>query len=142
MLADELTKGVVIGLFLGFRDDRPLVVFPSNPGDEALAARSLCTLTADDAGSEVALLFEDGRDDRPLIIGRILEDVRGPAQSGEILRDDDAPMKITSRDRLELRCGKASIVMKADGSVTIRGTQILSRAERANRVQGATVNLN
>lgn len=139
MLTDELTKGVVIGLFLGFRDGAPLVVFPSNPSDAAIPARSLAALSADDAGSEVALLFEDGREDRPLIIGRVLETVR---ESATVIPDDGSPVKITSREKLELRCGKASIVMKSDGTVTIRGTQILSRAERGNRVQGATVSLN
>lgn len=137
MLTKELTSGVAIGLLIGFRDGAPLVVFPSNPSDEAIAARSLSTLEPGDVGSEVALLFEDGRQDKPLIVGRILETVRP-----EVQVDDDAPVRLTSGTRLELRCGKASMLMEADGTVTIRGTHILTRAERHNRVQGAVVKLN
>jgi hypothetical protein len=146
MLTTERTTGVVIGLLLGFRDGAPLVVFASNEKDHAIAARSLTHLGQDDVGSEVALLFEDGRKDSPLIIGRIMEPVRLPAEPQPsrplVIADEDQPIVIKSRRSLEFRCGKASIVMKADGTVTIRGTQILTRAERTNRVQGATVALN
>jgi hypothetical protein len=146
MLTTERTTGVVIGLLLGFRDGAPLVVFASNEKDHAIAARSLTHLGQDDVGSEVALLFEDGRKDSPLIIGRIMEPVRLPAEPQPsrplVITDADQPIVIKSRRSLEFRCGKASIVMKADGTVTIRGTQILTRAERTNRVQGATVALN
>jgi hypothetical protein len=146
MLTTDRTTGVVIGLLLGFRDGAPLVVFASNEADHAIAARSLTHLSQDDVGSEVALLFEDGRKDSPLIIGRIMEPVRlpvaTPAMLPQVIADEDQPIVIKSRRALEFRCGKASITMKADGTVTIRGTQILTRAERTNRVQGATVALN
>ena len=146
VLTKERTNGVVIGLLLGFRDGLPLVVFASNPKDHAIPARSLTHLGADDVGSEVALLFEDGRHDSPLIIGCIMNPVRQPADKRAemplVATDDNAPIVIQSKRALEFRCGKASMVMKADGTVTIRGTQILTRAERSNRVQGATVLLN
>ena len=146
MLTMERTNGVVIGLLLGFRDGAPLVVFAGNESDHAIAARSLTHLGPDDVGSEVALLFEDGRHDSPLIIGCIMNPVRLPTEvlpvQPVVSADEDTPIVINSRRSLEFRCGKASIVMKADGTVTIRGTQILTRAERSNRVQGATVLLN
>lgn len=147
MLTTEMTNGVVIGLLLGFQDGAPLVVFPSNPKDHAITARSLTQLSQDDVGSEVALLFEDGRHDSPMIVGRVLESPQKPARNrlapdATIAQDEDEPIVIQSRKRMEFRCGKASIVMKADGTVTVRGTQILTRAERTNRVQGATVSLN
>ena len=56
---DSKIEGVVIGIFLGFGDDAPLVVFPGNPDEAALAARSLTELTSDMIGSEVALLFQE-----------------------------------------------------------------------------------
>ncbi|MFM2389925.1 MAG: hypothetical protein RLZZ437_1480 [Pseudomonadota bacterium] len=146
MLTMERTNGVVIGLLMGFRDGVPLVVFAGNDSDTAIEARSLTHLGADNVGSEVALLFEDGRRDSPLIIGCIMNPVRLPAEvplAQPLVRtDDNAPIVIKSSRSVEFRCGKASIVMKADGTVTIRGTQILTRAERSNRVQGATVLLN
>lgn len=148
MLTVDRVNGVVIGLLLGFRDGAPLVVFASNERDHAIAARSLTHLGPDDVGSEVALLFEDGRKDSPLIVGRIMDPVRLPVvvqpvvAQPVVVTDEDQPIVIKSRRSMEFRCGKASITMKADGTVTIRGTQILTRAERTNRVQGATVALN
>ncbi|WP_245459548.1 DUF6484 domain-containing protein, partial [Mesorhizobium sp. M7A.F.Ca.US.007.01.1.1] len=45
-------EGVVIGAFLGFGEDAPLVVFPGNPNETAVPARSLTELTSDMIGAE------------------------------------------------------------------------------------------
>ncbi|MDA8587059.1 DUF6484 domain-containing protein [Rhodobacteraceae bacterium] len=132
--------GVVIGLFLGFENGAPLVVFPSNPKDTGVNARSLVALSTDDAGSEVALLFEDGTLERPLIIGKIVEHAP-PSNDKKIVRDGET-VKVTADERLELRCGKAVIIMEKDGHITIRGTYLVSHASAANRIRGGSVNLN
>lgn len=136
----EQVDGVVIGLLLGFRDGAPLVVFPSNPHDHAIPARSLCALTAEDAGREVALLFEDGARDRPLIIGRIVEPARQDS-APQVIHDGETT-RITAQDRIELRVGKAAIVMEKDGHITIRGTHLVSHASGSNHIRGGSVNLN
>lgn len=139
MQVTDRVEGVVIGLLMGFDDSVPLVVFPGNPVDRAAPARSLCRLGADDVGAEMALLFEDGRRDRPLIVGRIVDPVR---QGHANVVHDGETVRITARERLELRVGKASIVMEKDGHVTIRGTYLVSHASAANRIRGGSVNLN
>ncbi len=136
----DQVDGVVIGLLLGFRDGAPLVVFPSNPLDQAIPARSLCALGPDDSGSEIALLFEDGARDRPLIIGRIVEPVRQD-KAPAVVRDGET-VRITARERIELRVGKAAIVMEKDGHITIRGTHLVSHASGSNHIRGGSVNLN
>lgn len=137
---------VVIGFLLGFEDGIPIVIFANNPKDHAVRARSVVRLLLEDVGCEVALLFEDASYDKPLIVGRIVKPARIEATPSRdpvtISNDGEGPICIQSRHQIELRCGKASIRLEADGTVTIRGTQILSRAERGNRVQGATVLLN
>lgn len=130
--------GVVIGMFLGFENDQPLVVFPSNPMDHAIPARMLVPLNSDDVGTEVALLFEDGTRDRPLIIGRIVE--RADAER-QVVRDGET-VKVTANDRLELRCGKSSIIMEKDGRITIRGANVTTHASNANRIRGGSISLN
>lgn len=136
----QTVEGVVIGLFLGFENERPLVVFPGNPSDEAIPARSLARLSPEDAGCEVALLFEDGCRDRPLVVGRVVDPVRAdPAP--HVVRDGES-VKITADERIELRVGKASIVMEKDGHITIRGTYLVSHASASNRIRGGSVNLN
>ncbi|UOA28965.1 DUF6484 domain-containing protein [Pseudosulfitobacter sp. DSM 107133] len=135
----EQIDGVVIGLFLGFENEKPLVVFPSNPEDHALPARALCALSAEDAGCEVALLFEDGARTRPLIIGRIVEPARQPTP--HIQRDGET-VRIFAEKRIELRVGKSAIIMDKDGHITIRGENLVSHASRANHIRGGSVNLN
>jgi hypothetical protein len=130
--------GVVIGAFLGFGEESPLVVFPGNPEETALPARSLCELTSDMIGSEVALLFQEGDPRKPLIVGRI---VKSGASAPQVLRDGES-VKITAKERIELRCGKATIIMDKDGRITIRGAHIVSHASGAQRIRGGSINLN
>ena len=71
----------------------------------------------------------------PLILGLIQPPLPEVEADGEKL-------VLEARREVTLRCGKASITMTADGRVTIRGTQVLSRSDGPNRVQGASVQLN
>lgn len=140
MTVKEQIEGVVIGVVLGFQDGAPLVVFPGNKKDHAIPARSLTALSPDDAGSEVALLFEDGKRNRPLVVGKIVE----PAYSktGPKVISDGETVSINAKSQIELRVGKASIVMKKDGHITIRGSYLVSHASAANRIRGGSINLN
>jgi hypothetical protein len=141
MIAErQKVDGVVIGLLLGFQDDRPLVVFPGNEKDHAIVARSLAPLSSADVGAEVALLFEDGARDRPLIVGRIVEPAR--VAKAPVVVADGEMLRLTAQEKIELRVGKASIVLQADGQITIRGTDLVSHAARSNRIRGGSVNLN
>jgi hypothetical protein len=136
----ERIEGVVIGIFLGFGEDAPLVVFPGNTKETAIPARSLAELTSDMIGAEVALLFQDGDPGRPLIVGRIVDPARRTS-APQIVRDGER-VRITGDERIELRCGKATIIMEKDGRITIRGTYVTSHASAANRIRGGSVNLN
>lgn len=136
----ERIEGVVIGVFLGFGEDAPLVVFPGNPEETALPARSLCELSSDMIGCEVALLFQEGDPRKPLIVGRIVEAARGAAAL-QVIRDGER-VRITAKESIELRCGKATIIMDSDGRITIRGGHITSHASGAQRIRGGSINLN
>jgi hypothetical protein len=136
----ERIEGVVIGIFLGFGEDAPLVVFPGNPQETAIQARSLTELSSDMIGAEVALLFQDGNPGRPLIVGRVVEPAR-KASSPQIIRDGET-VRIVGEERIELRCGKATILMEKDGRITIRGTYVTSQASAANRIRGGSIDLN
>jgi uncharacterized protein involved in type VI secretion and phage assembly len=94
----------------------------------------------DDTGTEVALLFEDGDRARPLILGRLLKPARDDA--APLVVADGQMLRLTAKERIELRVGKASIVMEADGHITIRGTDLVSHAARSNRIRGGSINLN
>ncbi|TIU26764.1 MAG: hypothetical protein E5W38_26775, partial [Mesorhizobium sp.] len=116
------------------------VVFVGNPNDKAIAARSLTELDVSAIGSELALLFEGGDPMRPLVVGRIVDPAR-KSRELEVIRDGNR-IVITGDERIELRCGLASIILEKDGHVTIRGAQVTSQASGTNRVRGGAVHLN
>ena len=136
----ERIDGVVIGLLIGFEEGAPLVVFAGNPAETAVQARSLCELDAAAVGAEVALLFEAGDPARALIVGRIVEPAR-KGRAAEIVRDGERVV-VTGEERVELRCGKACIILDKDGSITIRGSQLTSQASGTNRIRGGAIHLN
>lgn len=139
----ERIEGVMIGVLIGFDAGKPLVVFSGNPKETALPARSLVELSSEAIGADVALLFQDGDPGKPLIVGRIVEPAR-KARAGpqpQVIRDGER-VTITGDERVELRCGKARIIMEKDGRITIRGTYVTSHASATNRIRGGSVNLN
>ena len=125
-------EGVMIGRLVALEDGRPLVAVAG----ATLPARSLAPLDAALVGAEVAVLFEEGDPGRPLVLGRLVEPA-GPA----VLRDGER-VRVTAAERIELRVGKASIVMEKDGRITIRGSYVTSHASATNRVRGGSVHLN
>ncbi len=48
--------------------------------------------------------------------------------------------QVPVNEQIELRVGKASIVMKKDGHITIRGTYLVSHASAANRIRHNAIN--
>ena len=112
-------------------DGRAEVRVPSL-GETSLIAQSLVPVPAASVGRLAAVTMMG---DEPLILGL----VQPPASEVEA---DGERLVIEARREMTLRCGKASITMTADGRVTIRGTQVLSRSDGPNRVQGASVQLN
>ncbi len=113
-------------------DGRAKVMIPAVFGDAPSFAQSLVPVTPASVGRPVAVTMMG---DQPLILGLIQ-----PLQPE--VKADGETLVLEARQEMILRCGAASITMTADGRVTIRGTQVLSRSEGANRVQGATVQLN
>jgi len=136
--------GVIIGVLAGFDDEgRPLVAFPGNAVQTGCPALSSATLSRDDIGREVALLFEQGDPARPLIIGRIRhpEEMKRPAQTVSADVDGER-IEFSAKQEIVLRCGKASITLTRAGKILIRGAYVLSRSSGANRIRGGSVQIN
>lgn len=128
----DLGTGLSTGRLAGFSAEGwPLVEAADGATGEA---RSLVPLGPAELGRELALARIGG--EGLVVLGLI----QPPART--VAADDEDRRVVEAREQLELRCGPASLTLFADGRVEIRGTQILSRSEGANRVQGASVHLN
>ncbi|MBK8255877.1 MAG: hypothetical protein IPK82_24820 [Polyangiaceae bacterium] len=114
------------------------VTFPGAP-EEGFAARSMTPLTAEDAGREVALMFEAGDPRRPLIMGKMVSPLK--ASETEAVADGRR-VEITAEEEIVLRCGESSITLTRAGKVIIRGSYVLSRSSGVNRITGGAVEIN
>jgi Domain of unknown function (DUF6484) len=138
--------GVVIGVLMGFDDSgEPLVVFPGNPIDHAVPARTTASLEHGHIGAEVALMFEQGDPARPLVMGRILhpEVAFSPAENRRYQAIvDDQRLELKAEREIVLRCGTASITLTRAGKILLRGAYIFSRSTGVNKIKGGSVQLN
>lgn len=58
------------------------------------------------------------------------------------MRVDGRRVEIEAADEIVLRCGQASIVLRRNGRVIIRGTYVETRSRGVNRVKGGSVEIN
>lgn len=147
----ELTRGVAIGRLVGFDDAGRPMIERSDAGAARVAARSIVPLDTQMIGQEVALLFEAGDAARPLVIG-VLQYQPSPTPEGTDVEPaaarpieveaDGQRIVLTGKEEVVLRCGKASIQLSSDGTIRIRGTNVLSRASATNRIRGGNVQIN
>jgi len=111
------------------------------PGQSTpVLARSLVVIdrTAIADRREVLLVFEQGRADRPIVLG-LLQD---PAAVPDVARVDGRRVVLEGKDEIELRCGAASITLRRNGRIVIRGVDVETRAKGRNRIRGGSVAIN
>ncbi len=131
-------NGIVLGKLVRLSENEgAFVCFPGSAPE--LPARATVNLGQEAVGDEVALMFLDGSPARPIILGRI----QNPAQPAPVtVTSDGKKQTISASSELRLECGKASILLKADGKIVLRGTNIISRSSGPNKIKGASVGIN
>lgn len=150
----EALAGNRLGAVVAYAAGQLSVDYAANPYGPLPA---LSVLQLDEAEAQalaerkasVVLGFVDGRPERPIILGVVQERpsvaLKPPTRrrSEELSATlDGERVTLHAKQRIELRCGKASITLTKDGKVVIRGTEISSRSSGANRVRGGSVEIN
>lgn len=137
-------SAVVLGRIVGLAaSGMPLVTYPESPEARAREAMSTVDVKLQDIGREVTLVFVRGDWEKPVVSG-ILRQGNAAAQNAKqvAVSVEGQRLVLSAEEEVVIRCGKASIEMKKDGRVAVRGTSLLSRASGANRIKGGFIVLN
>jgi hypothetical protein len=140
--------GVMVGTFAGFNPAGvPLVKFLADSAMEPATARSIVPLKSTDAGRELVLMFEAGDSRLPIVMGFVMPSAPGAVEVAEPVpaidaRVDGQRVVLEAEQEIVLQCGKASITLTRAGKVLIRGAYVLTRSSGANRIKGASVQIN
>lgn len=138
--------GVVLGRLLAVQGpDRALVALKGVGSSAPIAARRIAGLTTADIGREVALMFEDGDPAKPTIIGLVEVAPFPQSEEGDLTRQvvfEAETIVFSGEKEIVLRCGEASVTLRRDGKVLIRGAYLLSRSSGVNRIKGGSVQIN
>lgn len=101
-------------------------------------------------GFPVILMFEDGDVAKPIILGVIRDTVHASLLQEIVVATehqreglvDRKQIVFDAKEEIVLRCGKGSITLRKDGKIVLKGTEIVSRASRTNKIRGASVAIN
>lgn len=135
-------------------------------------ALSTITISPQHLGRQVALMFTQGSNPMPVIIGlihsplqQVLDTVLAntvtpngdelifpgslntsnnpPSElSSSLVQIDGKQLILEGHEEIVLRCGEASITLNKSGKISIRGKYLLSRATGVNRILGGSVQVN
>ena len=142
---NEVSQGsVVIGALVGVDEkNQPIIVYPGNPVESGVIAKSTTLFTADDVGCDVAMLFENGDKTKPLIIGKIIQSNSDSKKNSMFdIKLDEEEITLSAKKQITLNCGKSSITLTKAGKIIIRGEYVLTRSSGVNRIKGGSVQIN
>jgi hypothetical protein len=114
-------------------------------------ARRVCELLETSGGPALRLAPNDrvlvwiavGPEAQGVVIGRIGAGAAVRAAAPESRPGDVADDLVIEAGRnLTLRCGDGSITIREDGKILIKGKDLVSHAQRLNRIKGGAVQIN
>ncbi|MFP2928408.1 DUF6484 domain-containing protein [Pyxidicoccus sp. 3LG] len=146
-----------IGRLLGMREGHALVDYPGNSRGP-LAARLVAALDPETLAraiterQEVVLLFSGGDPVQPLVMGLLQSTTPTPmleaildetlARESQQVEVDGRRVLIEGREEVVLRCGKASLTLRRDGQVVLKGVNVRTEADELQRIRGGKVQIN
>lgn len=100
---------------------------------------------------EAVLLFDGGDPRRPVLVALLrsatphLDAVlAGPLPAGpeRVARLDGKRVVLEGRDEVVLTCGRASLTLRRDGRIVLRGVNVVSEAAEVQKIRGGKVQIN
>jgi hypothetical protein len=139
--------GAVVGTLIGFADAgaTPLVSYPNQPGTAALPAGAILDLQGRDIGKPTVLMFEEGDPYRPIVVGCLQnQSTRALSSMPEQVEveADGKHLVVSAKERIVLRCGKASITLTKEGKLILQGEYVSSQSSGVLRIKGGSVQIN
>jgi hypothetical protein len=130
-------------------DGSPLVDFPGNSAGPLPAVMAV-PVDYDDlraavsSHSEAVLLFDEGNPMKPILVGLVKPTPRQADRPDKAIdiRVDGRSVSLQAQEEIGLHCGDASITLRRDGKIVIRGAFVESHATGTNRIKGAAVKIN
>jgi Domain of unknown function (DUF6484) len=100
---------------------------------------------------QAVVVFESGDRSKPIVIGFLAPiETEAPVVESEesqppqiIEADVDGKrVRVTAQDEIVLQCGSASITLRRNGRVVVRGTYVETHSDGTNRIKGGQVQIN
>lgn len=93
------------------------------------------------AGEHVLVLVDSAPPYQGVVLGRIIKPV-ADRRAEESRSQTPDELVIEAKKNLTLKCGEGSITIREDGKILIKGKDLVSHAQRINRIKGGSVSIN
>jgi hypothetical protein len=148
VLLDSSVPGALI---VEYEGSGPLAARSAVALDQPAIARAIATR------QRALLLFENGDARLPIVVGLIQPEPAAallqsllapalpptaPAKPATEVRVDGKRVVLEGTEEVTLKCGDASITLRRDGKVILRGAYVETTAKGVNRIRGGSVKIN
>lgn len=136
-------RGLLRGIVVDLVDETRMLVRVAVGGSESvIVAERLCTSEVPvrfGHGDAVFCWAEGGDPEQLLVLGRIGAAAASTTPSAAPIPDE---LVLEAKQSLTLRVGEGSITIHEDGKILIKGKDLVSHAQRMNRIKGGSVSIN
>lgn len=91
------------------------------------------------AGQRVVVLLDPSG--VPVVLG-VVQPIGAAPTAKDEARVEGRRVEVVAGDEIVLKCGEASLVMRRNGRVVLRGVEVETRAKGRHRIKGGTVAIN
>jgi uncharacterized protein DUF6484 len=146
---EELSRGAVTGRVTAVDDQGIVTVWIKGCGPRHARLAVPATLAriqeAIDKQQAVLLFIDEHAPERPIIVGFVEDRVSSEeAPEPQVVEADvdGKRVRLVGKDEVVLECGSASITLRRNGRVVIKGAYVETHSDGTNRIKGGQVRIN